>query len=36
MPDFKLLAFDFGYAIFFLIIGLLLLNKLGAGAAEKL
>ena len=35
-PDFKLLAFDFGYALFFLIIGLLLLNKLGARAAEKL
>ena len=35
-PDFKLLAFDFGYAIFFLLLGLILLNKLGAKAAEKL
>jgi ABC-type polysaccharide/polyol phosphate export permease len=35
-PDFSLLAFDFAYAIFLLFIGLLLLNKLGARAAEKL
>lgn len=35
-PDFELLAFDFGYAIFLLFVGLLLLNKLGARAAEKL
>ena len=35
-PDFKLLAFDLGYAFLFLAIGLLLLNKLGAKAAEKL
>ena len=35
-PDFKLLAFDLGYALLFLAIGLLLLNKLGAKAAEKL
>lgn len=35
-PDFKLLAFDFGYAIFLLLVGLILLNKLGAKAAEKL
>ena len=36
MPDFELMAFDFGYAIFLLFAGLLLLNKLGARAAEKL
>jgi len=35
-PDFELMAFDFGYAIFLLFVGLLLLNKLGARAAEKL
>jgi len=35
-PDFKLLAFDLGYAFLFLAIGLLLLNKVGAKAAEKL
>ncbi|MDN3654412.1 ABC transporter permease [Ferruginibacter paludis] len=35
-PDFELLAFDFGYAIFFLLVGIILLNKLGAKAAEKL
>jgi ABC-2 type transport system permease protein len=35
-PDFHLLAFDFGMAIFILLIGLLLLNKLGSKAAEKL
>lgn len=35
-PDFQLLIFDFGYAIFLLLTGLLLLNKLGSKAAEKL
>jgi len=35
-PDFKLLGFDFCYAIILLFAGLLLLNKLGAKAAEKL
>jgi len=35
-PDMHLLLFDFAYAIFILLIGLLLLNKLGAKAAEKL
>lgn len=36
MPDFKLLSFDFAYAIILLLAGFLLLNKLGAKAAEKL
>jgi ABC-2 type transport system permease protein len=35
-PDFKLLLYDFGYAILLLIFGLYLLNKLGSKAAEKL
>ncbi|MBO9199018.1 MULTISPECIES: ABC transporter permease [Niastella] len=35
-PDFKLFLFDFTYAIILLVIGLLLLNKLGSKAAEKL
>lgn len=35
-PDPKLLLFNFSYAIFLLIIGFLLLNKLGSKAAEKL
>jgi ABC-type polysaccharide/polyol phosphate export permease len=35
-PDFRLMAFDFGYAILLLILGLFLLNKLGSKAAEKL
>lgn len=35
-PDFTLLVFDFGYALIFLCIGLLFLNKLGSKAAEKL
>ncbi|MEP6746302.1 MAG: ABC transporter permease [Bacteroidota bacterium] len=35
-PHFRLLAFDFAYACIILFIGLLLLNKLGAKAAEKL
>lgn len=35
-PDFQLLLFDFGYAAFLLLLGITLLNKLGARAAEKL
>ncbi|MEJ8804060.1 ABC transporter permease [Pontibacter sp. H249] len=35
-PDMELLLFDFMYAIFLLFIGLILLNKLGSKAAEKL
>lgn len=35
-PDFKLLLFDFGYAILLLMLGMFLLNKLGSKAAEKL
>ncbi|HTI10181.1 MAG TPA: ABC transporter permease [Puia sp.] len=35
-PDFKLLGFDMVYAFLFLALGLLLLNKLGSKAAEKL
>ncbi|HEY2720895.1 MAG TPA: ABC transporter permease [Chitinophagaceae bacterium] len=35
-PDFKLLAFDFGYAIFLLLLGFIFLNRLGSKAAEKL
>jgi ABC-2 type transport system permease protein len=35
-PDFKLLGFDFAYALVVLFTGLFLLNKLGAAAAEKL
>lgn len=35
-PDFQLIFFDFGYAIFLFLIGLILLNKLGSKAAEKL
>lgn len=35
-PDYQLLIFDFGYAFFLLLVGLLLLNKLGSRAAEKL
>lgn len=35
-PDMGLLGFDLLYSVVFLIIGLLLLNKLGAKAAEKL
>ncbi len=35
-PDFRLLAFDLGYAFVFLSIGLIFLNKLGSKAAEKL
>lgn len=36
MPDFELLFFNVGYALFFLLIGLIFLNKLGSKAAEKL
>ncbi len=35
-PDFELFAFDFGYAVFLLLAGLIFLNKLGSKAAEKL
>ncbi|MBS1936096.1 MAG: ABC transporter permease, partial [Bacteroidetes bacterium] len=35
-PEWKLFAFDYAYAIFFLLAGLILLNKLGSKAAEKL
>ncbi len=35
-PDFRLLGFDYVYAIILLVIGLIFLNKLGAKAAEKL
>jgi len=35
-PAYGLLVFDFGYSIIILFAGLLLLNKLGAKAAEKL
>lgn len=35
-PDYQLFIFDFAYAVFLLLIGLLVLNKLGAKAAEKL
>lgn len=36
VPDFELLFFDFGYAFFLLFLGIILLNKLGAKASEKL
>jgi len=35
-PDKELFVFDYGYAIFLLLVGILLLNKLGSKAAEKL
>lgn len=35
-PDFELLWFDLAYAVFLLFLGLILLNKLGSKAAEKL
>ena len=35
-PDFRLMGFDFGYALALLIIGLIFLNRLGSKAAEKL
>ena len=36
LPGFRLMSFDFIYALVLLVIGLLLLNKLGSKAAEKL
>lgn len=36
MPEWDLFAWDFIYSIFFLLIGIFLLNKLGSKAAEKL
>jgi len=35
-PDFQLLVFDLGYAVFLLLAGIIFLNKMGAKAAEKL
>jgi ABC-type polysaccharide/polyol phosphate export permease len=35
-PEWDLLAFDFGYALLVLLIGIIFLRKLGAKAAEKL
>ncbi|ULQ56467.1 ABC transporter permease [Flavihumibacter rivuli] len=35
-PDFALMAWDFGYAIFLLLLGISILNKLGSKASEKL
>jgi ABC-2 type transport system permease protein len=35
-PDMELFIWDFAYAIFLLLVGLLILNKLGSRAAEKL
>jgi ABC-type polysaccharide/polyol phosphate export permease len=35
-PDFELMIFDFAYAVFMLLVGTILLNKLGSKAAEKL
>jgi len=35
-PDFTLLIFDFVYAAFILLLGIIFLNKLGSKAAEKL
>ena len=35
-PNYRLLGYDFAYAFIILFFGLLLLNKLGAKAAEKL
>jgi ABC-2 type transport system permease protein len=35
-PDYDLMLFDYGYGFLFLLVGLILLNKLGARAAEKL
>ena len=35
-PDFRLMAFDAGYAVIFLALGFIFLNKLGSLAAEKL
>ncbi|WP_157593001.1 ABC transporter permease [Rufibacter tibetensis] len=36
MPDIGMLFFDFGYALVLLLVGFILLNKIGARAAEKL
>ncbi len=35
-PEWELFFFDFGYAIFLLLLGILFLNKIGSRAAEKL
>jgi ABC-2 type transport system permease protein len=35
-PDFRLMGWDFAMSIFFVVIGIIFLNKLGAKAAEKL
>jgi ABC-type polysaccharide/polyol phosphate export permease len=35
-PDMQLFLYDFIYAIFLLLLGIIVLNKLGAKAAEKL
>jgi len=35
-PEWKLFAFDYVYAIFLLLLGLIFLNRLGSRAAEKL
>lgn len=35
-PEWGLFAYDWGYAIFFLLLGSILLNKVGAKASEKL
>ncbi len=35
-PDYELLVWDFGYAIFILLLGIITLNKLGPKASEKL
>ena len=35
-PDFQLMGFDYAYAIFLLLLGLIFLNRLGSRAAEKL
>jgi ABC-type polysaccharide/polyol phosphate export permease len=35
-PDWIIFVFDFGYAIFLLLIGLVIMNKLGARASENL
>jgi ABC-2 type transport system permease protein len=35
-PDLEMMLFDYGYATFLLLLGFMLLNKLGAKAAEKL
>jgi len=35
-PDFQLMGFDYAYAVFLLLMGLIFLNRLGSKAAEKL